>query len=156
MNQGYNSHEIVNMVQPPPEIFDKPWLREGYTSIEHVLRDVYRGQFGWWEDLNPTSLHPAHPADVAREIRAAISDPSAVLARARRLADDGQWKLALHVVDLLALGEGTDDAAIQARSLKAELCRKAATITSSYVTQSLYLNGADELEAKNASRQADA
>ncbi|MBI5285240.1 MAG: alkyl sulfatase [Chloroflexi bacterium] len=155
MNQGYNSHEIVNMVEPPPEVFDKPWLREGYTSIEHVLRDVYRGQFGWWEDLNPTSLHPAHPAAVAREIRDAISDPAAVLARARKLSEAGEWKLALHVIDLLAMGDGADEVTVDARSLKADLCRKAAKITSSYVTQSLYLNGADELEAKNAAKRSD-
>lgn len=156
MNQGYNSHEIVNMITPPPDVFDKPWLREGYTSIEHVLRDVYRGQFGWWEDLNPTSLHPAHPADVAREIRTAITDPAAVLAHARKLADAGKWKLALHVVDLLAMGDDSDEVATGARSIKAELCRTAAKMTPSYVTQSLYLNGADELDAKNASHQAGA
>lgn len=151
MNQGYNSHEIVNMIEPPEEVFNKPWLREGYTSIEHVLRDVYRGQFGWWEDLNPTSLHPAHPRDVAREVRAAISDPKAVLAHARELSEAGQLKLALHVVDLLALGDGADELAIEARTLKADLCRKAAAVNTCYVTQSLYLNGADELETRNAS-----
>lgn len=150
MNAGHNAAEIVNMVEFPPEIFDKPWLLEGYTSLEHVLRDVYRTQFGWWEDLNPTSLHPAHPADVARELRAAITDPEAVLDRARDLADAGELKLALHVVDLLALGDGTDDVVVAARALKADLCRRAAATTSSYVSQSLYLNAADELERANA------
>jgi alkyl sulfatase BDS1-like metallo-beta-lactamase superfamily hydrolase len=150
MNAGHSIAEIVNMVEFPPEIFDKPWLVEGYTSLEHVLRDVYRTQFGWWEDLNPTSLHPAHPADVARELRTAITDPGAVLARSRELADVGQLKLALHVVDLLALGDGSDDVVVAARSLKADLCRRAAASTSSYVTQSLYLNGADELDRANA------
>jgi glyoxylase-like metal-dependent hydrolase (beta-lactamase superfamily II) len=150
MNRGHNVAEIVNMVEFPPEIFGKPWLQEGYTSLEHVLRDVYRTQFGWWEDLNPTSLHPAHPADVARELRAAITDPDAVLARARALADDGETLLALHVVDLLALGEGADPVVVGARQLKAELCRSAAAANPSYVTQSLYLNGADELERRNA------
>jgi alkyl sulfatase BDS1-like metallo-beta-lactamase superfamily hydrolase len=150
MNEGHNVAEIVNMVTFPSEIFDKPWLLEGYTSLEHVLRDVYRTQFGWWEDLNPTSLHPAHPADVARELRAAITDPDAVLARVRNLADDGKVTLALHVVDLLALGDGADPAVVEARSLKADLCRRAAAANPSYVTQSLYLNGADELERVNA------
>jgi alkyl sulfatase BDS1-like metallo-beta-lactamase superfamily hydrolase len=150
MNQGHNVAEIVNMVEFPPEIFDKPWLQEGYTSLEHVLRDVYRTQFGWWEDLNPTSLHPAHPADVARELRAAITDTDAVLDRVRALFDDGQVALALHVVDLLALGDGSDPAIVEARRLKAELCRQAAASNASYVTQSLYLNGADVLERANA------
>jgi glyoxylase-like metal-dependent hydrolase (beta-lactamase superfamily II) len=154
MNRGHNVAEIVNMVEFPPEVFGKPWLMEGYTSLEHVLRDVYRTQFGWWEDLNPTSLHPAHPADVAREIRAAITDPDAVLARVRALADAGELKLALHVVDLLALDQGGDPAVVEARRLKAELCRAAAAANPSYVTQSLYLNGADVLDRANAEATA--
>jgi uncharacterized sulfatase len=146
MNQGHNIAEIVNMVEFPPEVFDRPWLMEGYTSLEHVLRDVYRTQFGWWEDLNPTSLHPAHPADVARELRAAITDPRAVIERAAALRDAGDIQLALHVIDLLALGDGDDPAVADARVLKAELCRLAALANPSYVTQSLYLNGADQLD----------
>lgn len=149
MNEGHNAAEIVNTVVPDPAVFDRPWLAEGYTAIEHILRDVYRSQFGWWEDLNPTSLHPSHPRDVAREVRAAIADPEAVLARTRALRDDGQVTLALHVVDLLALGEGMDQVTVEARALKAELCRLAAVGNPSYVTQSLYLSGADELERAN-------
>ncbi len=150
MNEGYNSHEIINMVEFPAEIFDRPWLVEGYTSRQHVLRDIYRGQFGWWEDQNPTSLNPAHPAEVAAETRAAIGDPAAVVAHARTLAGRGEVQLARHVVDLIALGAGLDESTIEARTLKAELCRKAADSTTSYVTQSLYLNGADELDRANA------
>lgn len=146
MNEGCNIAEIVNIVEFPTEVFDRPWLMEGYTSLEHVLRDVYRTQFGWWEDLNPTSLHPAHPTDVARELRAAIADPQAVLDRARALMQAGQVQLALHVVDLLALGDPADAPTAQAKQLKAELCRAAALANPSYVTQSLYLNGADELD----------
>jgi uncharacterized sulfatase len=154
MNQGHNAAEIVNMVEFPEEVFGKPWMMEGYTSLEHVLRDVYRTQFGWWEDLNPTSLHPAHPADVAREVRAAISDPEAVLARVRALAAEEQVHLALHVVDLLALGDGDEPVAVEARRLKAELCRAAAAANASYVTQSLYLHGADELERADSELEA--
>ncbi len=147
MNKGHTVAEIVNMVEPDPEIFDRPWLQEGYTSIEHVLRDVYRGQFGWWEDLNPTSLHPAHPNDVAREIRSAISDPSKVLDHAKSLAERGELKLALHVIDLLALDPESSPETDEAKVIKADLCRRAANeLTRSYVTQSLYLNGADQLD----------
>lgn len=152
MNDGHNIQEIVNMITPDPEIFDYPWLAEGYTAIEHIFQDIYRSQFGWWTDLNPTSLHPAHPADVAREIRSAITDPAAVLAHARQLAADNQVKLALHVIDLLALGAGNDEFTRDARILKAELCKRAATeVTKSYVSQSLLLNGAAEMERLNES-----
>ncbi len=59
-------------------------------------------------------------------------------------------RLALHVVDLLALDAGGDDVTVEARTLKAEMCRQAAELDTSYVSQSLYLNGADELERANA------
>jgi uncharacterized sulfatase len=111
------------------------------------MRDVYRGQFGWWEDMNPTSLHPAHPDDVAREIHLAIGDPSTVLAHAKSLAERGELKLALHVVDLLALDTESSPETVEAKTIKAELCRRAANeLTASYVTQSLYLHGADQLD----------
>lgn len=151
MNEGYNSHEIVNMVEFPPEIFDRPWLAEGYTSHRHVLRDIYRGQFGWWEDQNPTSLNPAHPAEVATQIRAAIGDASTVLAHAIKLAEQGDLQLSLHVLDLIAMTNGDDDISIQARTLKAKLCRDISNAEPSYVSQSLYKNGADELDRKNKS-----
>ncbi len=152
MNQGLNAHQIVNRIELPPEVFDKPWLAEGYTAVEHVFRDVFRSQFGWWEDYNPTSLHPADPDDVASEVKAAITDPAAVIAHARSLVADGKLKLALHVIDLVALGTDDAETTIEARALKADLCRLAAKeLTPSYVSKSLYLNGADELEALNES-----
>ncbi len=151
MNQGLNAHQIVNRIELPPEIFDKPWLAEGYTAIEHVFRDVFRSQFGWWEDFNPTSLHPADPDEVAAEVKAAITDPDAVIAHARSLAAEGKLKLALHVIDLVALGTDSEPTTIEARTFKAELCRLAAEeLTPSYVSKSLYLNGANELEALNS------
>lgn len=149
MNEGRTIGEIVNMVEFPPEIFDKPWLVEGYTAREHILRDVYRINFGWWEDLNPTSLHPAHPADIARETATAITDKAAVIDRVKALQAAGDIKLALHIVDLLALADGDDPFVIEARSLKAELCMVASKQTTAYVSQSLYRNGAAELQRKN-------
>jgi uncharacterized sulfatase len=68
----------------------------------------------------------------------------------RALAAEGQVHLALHVVDLLALGDGDEPVVVEARRLKAELCRAAAMANASYVTQSLYLHGADELERAGA------
>jgi uncharacterized sulfatase len=79
-------------------------------------------------------------------LRAAIGDTEAVLARVIALRDSGQVQLALHVVDLLALGAGDDPAAVEAKRLKAELCRLGALASSSYVTQSLYLNEAESID----------
>ena len=87
---------------------------------------------------------------------AAIADPAAFAARARALAERGEVRVALHVIDLLALGTGSDEITTEARALKAELCRQAAALDTSYVSQSLYLNGADVLDRANAEANIDA
>ena len=76
----------------------------------------------------------------------AISDRSAVLARARELADAGDAQLALHVVDLLALAPGDDPDVVAARELKAELCNTRADEVDPYVSRSCYRSSARLLE----------
>ncbi len=141
----YGEPQALPLTETHPLSATNPYGRSK-LMIEDMLRDVYRTQFGWWEDLNPTSLHPAHPVDVARELRAAITDPQAVIDRARALMEAGDLQLGLHVIDLLALGTPDDPSVAEAMRLKAEMCRLSAQANPSYVTQSLYLNGADELE----------
>ena len=103
MNAGMSEGEILADITYPDELFDRPWMRPTYGAPDYIVRDVYREENGWW-DRNPTTLHPAPPAEAAAAVLSAIADPQAVLDRARALADDGQTQLALHVVDLLALG----------------------------------------------------
>src|SRR5690606_29540429 len=106
---------------------------------------IYRSENGWW-DRNPTSLHPAAPADAAREIGAAIRDKEAVLAHARSLAERGEHQLALHVIDLLATAEGDAPEIAEARRLKAAWLRERARQVRSYVSRSLYHASATTLE----------
>ena len=137
MNTGMNEHEILADIEYPAELFDQPWMRPTYGAPDYVVRDLYREENGWW-DRNPTTLHPAPPPAAADAIRSAIADPAAVLARARELAESGETQLALHVVDVLALGSGTEPEVVEARELKAELCRVRAKEIEPYVSRSCY------------------
>ena len=123
-----------------------------YGAPDYVVRDAYREENGWW-DRNPTTLHPAPPAEAAAAVLSAITDPQAVLDRARALADDGQTQLALHVVDLLALGHGGEPVVVAARTLKAELCNTRAGEIDPYVSKSCYRSSARLLETGPASWQ---
>jgi uncharacterized sulfatase len=69
-----------------------------------------------------------------------------VLARARELQAAGEIQLALHVVDLLALAPGDGPDLVEARRLKAELCRALGEDSPSFVSQSLYLSSARIIE----------
>jgi alkyl sulfatase BDS1-like metallo-beta-lactamase superfamily hydrolase len=145
MNRGMDEREILADLRYPPELFDQPWMRPTYGCAEYIVRDLYREENGWW-DRNPTSLHPAAPAAAASAVLSALVDKAAVLARARELDASGETQLALHVIDLLALAPGDDPEVVEARQLKAELCRKRAREVDPYVSQACYRSSAALLE----------
>lgn len=152
MNAGMSEGEILADITYPDELFDQPWMRATYGAPDYIVRDAYREENGWW-DRNPTTLHPAAPAEAADAVMSAIADPRAVLDRARTLADDGQTQLALHVVDLLALGHGDEPVVVEARALKAELCMTRASEVTPYVSKSCYRSSARLLATGPASWQ---
>lgn len=145
MNQGLGERDILAQMHYPDELFGMPWMRPAYGDPNYIVRDIYRSENGWW-DRNPTTLHPAAPDAVARAQAAAITDKAAVLAQARRLAGSGELQLALHVIDLLALAEGFAPEIAQARALKAGWLRERAGQVHSYVSRSLYQDGAARME----------
>lgn len=146
MNEGLDERQILARLDYPKEIFGVDWLKPTYGEPSYVVRDVYRAENGWW-DRNPTSLHPAPPDRVAREVGAAITDKAGVLARAAALASRGEWQLALHVVDLLATAEGEAAEFAEARRLKAAWLRERAGQVRSYVSRNLFLSSAERLDA---------
>lgn len=150
MNDGMDEHEILADMTYPSELFDQPWMRPTYGDPDYIVRDLYREENGWW-DRNPTTLHPAPPTDAADAVRSAIADPALVLTRARELATAGDTQLALHVIDLLALGTGDEPEVVEARALKAELCRTRASEVQPFVSKSCYRSSALLLDDGHAS-----
>jgi alkyl sulfatase BDS1-like metallo-beta-lactamase superfamily hydrolase len=141
LNRGMNEREILADLDYPPELFDLPWLKPLYGSPDYIVRDLVREESGWW-DRNPTSLHPAAPADVARATFDAMADPDAVIAQAEALAADGQVQLAMHVIDLVALGPDDEPAVTRARTIKADLCRARSKEIAPYPSKGLYKSSA--------------
>jgi alkyl sulfatase BDS1-like metallo-beta-lactamase superfamily hydrolase len=150
MNLGMDEGEILADMTYPEQLFDQPWMLPLYGAPEYIVRDLYREENGWW-DRNPTALHPAPQADAAAAVRSAIGDPEAVIARARALAGGGDTQLALHVIDLLALGAGDDPVVVEARELKAELCRARAREVDPFVSKSCYRSSASLLDGGHTS-----
>ena len=137
LNRGLNEREILADLEYPPAVFDYPWLTHVYGSPDYIVRDLVREESGWW-DRNPTSLHPAAPTDVARATFDAIADPDAVIAQAEALADDGKVQLAMHVIDLVALGPDDEPAVTRARGIKSDLCRARSKEIAPYPSKGLY------------------
>jgi uncharacterized sulfatase len=145
MNAGMDETEILADMHYPAELFETSWMRPSYGAPDYIVRDLYREENGWW-DRNPTTLHPAPPADAAAAVLSAVADPQKVLERAQALADEGQTQLALHVIDLLALGRGDEPEVIEARALKAKLCRARAREVDPFVSKSCYRSSAGLLD----------
>lgn len=124
LNAGWSRREILTADLDYPEaIFGKWYMQDAHGSRDLLLHAACDTHIGWW-DRNPTSLRPA-PIDAAAAAVLSAVDPQVVLDRARSLRDQGHTQLALHVIDLVALADpGEHDAVAEARSLKAELCRR--------------------------------
>lgn len=147
MNRGEGEAQIVHEIRPPPEIFEHRFMKQGYGCIDYLVRDIWRGENGWW-DRNVTTLHPARRADAANARYRALPDPARVLAHAQALAAQGHWQRALHVVDLLALADDTLPLVAGARALKAELLERRATQMTSAVSRQVMLSSAEELRGE--------
>ena len=101
MNEGKWLEEVLREIEYPPS--DKPWLRPIYDHPEFVARNVYR-LYGGWYDGNPANILPAGSAEVATALVAAAGAAN-LLERARRLRDEGDLRLACHLVDFVRKGE---------------------------------------------------
>lgn len=145
MNDGMDEREILADMSYPDRLFDHPWMRPTYGHPDYIVRDIYREENGWW-DRNPTTLHPAPPGEAAAAVMSAIDNPQAVIDRAKDLAAEGETQLALHVIDLLALGRGDEPEVAEARALKAELCRTRAGEIEPFVSKSCYRSSASLLD----------
>ena len=137
LNRGLNEREILADIDYPDDVFGFPWLSWAYGSPEYIVRDLVREESGWW-DRNPTTLHPSPPDEVARATFDAIADPDAVIALAEAHAEDGNPQLAMHVIDLVALGPDDEPAVIQARAIKSDLCRARSKQIAPYPSKGLY------------------
>ncbi len=101
MNEGKWLEDILPEIEYPPA--DKPWLRPIYDHPEFVARNVYR-LYGGWYDGNPANMLPAHSRAIAEALVSATGSES-ILARARKLRDEGDLQLACHLVDFVRKGE---------------------------------------------------
>ena len=101
MNEGKWLEDILREIEYPPT--DKPWLQPIYDHPEFVARNVYR-LYGGWYDGDPADMLPAHSADIAA-IVVSIAGADNLLARARKLRDDGDLQMASHIADFVRKGD---------------------------------------------------
>lgn len=101
MNDGKWLEDIIRDIDWPDT--NKPWLQPIYDHPEFIARNVYRIYGGWWNG-DAADMLPAHSHDVAAELIGATG-ADGILARARKLRDDGDLQIACHLVDFVRKGD---------------------------------------------------
>jgi alkyl sulfatase BDS1-like metallo-beta-lactamase superfamily hydrolase len=113
MNEGAALDEVLLTVRAPAHLADRPYLQPVYDEPEFIVRNVWR-LYGGWYDGNPASLKPAPDAAVASELAELAGGAAALAARAGVLADEGDFRLACHLVEL-AHRAAPDDQSVHER-----------------------------------------
>jgi alkyl sulfatase BDS1-like metallo-beta-lactamase superfamily hydrolase len=104
MNAGQTLDEILHEVSVPAEALDKPWLRPVYDEPEFVVRNIWRLYGGWWNQ-DPAELKPAPRTALATELVGLTGGVQPLIDRAAELADEGEFRLACHLVEVAVQAE---------------------------------------------------
>jgi alkyl sulfatase BDS1-like metallo-beta-lactamase superfamily hydrolase len=109
-NQGVTINEIHNVYELPKSILAR-WDCRGYHgSAQHNSRGVIQRFLGFW-DCNPATLVPLSPADSAPLYVEMMGGSKKILARGRKLHDQGKYLLAQEIVNKLVQAEPTNTTA---------------------------------------------
>lgn len=98
MNRGVPLDRVIHEVTVPAHLADKPYLRPVYDHPQFLVRNVWR-RYGGWYDGEPDNLLPAPRAEQAGEWVALAGGVGAVVGRALALADQGNHRLACHLIE---------------------------------------------------------
>ena len=140
-NQGYTMLEIAEMIELP-ESLRHNWASRGYYgSVSHNAKAVYNFYLGWF-DGNPATLHELPPADAARRSLEYMGGADAVLARARRDFDAGEYRWVAQVVSQVVFAEPQNK---PARALLADALEQLGYQTENATWRNFYLQGAADL-----------
>jgi alkyl sulfatase BDS1-like metallo-beta-lactamase superfamily hydrolase len=98
MNQGLPLDAILERVQAPKELLERPYLRPVYDEPGFVVRNLWR-LYGGWYDGNPSHWKPAREKDLAAAVAALAGGTQKLLHRAKEYAQAGQLDLASHFIE---------------------------------------------------------
>ena len=102
MNTGCTLDKVLHAVEFPKHLLEKPYLKPVYDHAQFIVRNVWR-LYGGWYDGEPDNLLPAPRAELAREWVALAGGLDGVLKRAGELTDEGNLRLACHLVEYAVL-----------------------------------------------------
>ena len=140
-NRGLTSTEIAEELRLPPELEAEPSSRGYYGTVSHNAKAVYQRYLGWF-DGNPAHLNPHPPVAAATRYVEFMGGAEAVLEKARRSFDEGDYRWVAEVVNHVVFADPEN---ATARHLQADALEQLGYQSESGPWRTFYLTGAQEL-----------
>jgi len=141
MNHGLTAAEIAETIRLPKSL-DGAWHTRGYYGhIRHNVKAIYQKYLGWY-DANPVNLDPLPPVDAARKYVEYMGGADAILTRAKRDFDTGEFRFVAQALSHLVFAEPDNQAA---RAMLADTFEQLGYAAESSTWRNAYLFGAQEL-----------
>ncbi len=115
MNRGANLDEVLQAVKAPADLLAKPYLVPKYDDPEFVVRGIWHLYAGWFTG-DAAQLKPASAVTLATEIAALAGGAGALVSRAEALAQTGQVRVAVQLVEYAARAAPEDKSVQAARA----------------------------------------
>lgn len=142
-NHGYTRDEIAEQFTLPDGLA-KVWANRGYYgSISHNVKATYVLYLGWF-DGNPATLHELTPVESAKRYVEFMGGADAVLEKARKYYDKGEYRWVAQVVKHVVFADPNNQAA---KSLEADALEQMGYQAESGPWRNFYLTGAQELRS---------
>jgi alkyl sulfatase BDS1-like metallo-beta-lactamase superfamily hydrolase len=141
MNAGLTGIEIAEVLELP-EVLSKHWYNRGYYgTMSHNSKAVYQRYMGWY-DANPANLHALPPEPAAKLYVEAMGGADAVVERARKASDAGEYRWAAMLLNHAVFADPQNQ---KARDLLADVYSQLAYQAEAGTWRNIYLTGAQEL-----------
>ena len=148
-NQGLTIDQAIERIKLPLRHEQDFRTQQLYGVVEHHVRQVYTGLFGWFDE-DPSKLFPTPQPERAGKMIAAFGgrDAARVLFDTALMEEDYRW--ALEVGSYLVFDQDPQDATQDKLRLAAALravayCSSAANVRNWCLTQALELDGSIDL-----------
>jgi linear primary-alkylsulfatase len=141
LNKGHTGPEIAELVELPPSLAREWHCREFYGSVSHNTKAIYQRYMGWF-DGNPAHLWEHPPREQARRYVEFMGGVEAVLEKAQRSFEAGDYRWVAEVVNHVVFAEPENDAA---RGLQADALERLGHGAENATWRNFFLMGAKEL-----------
>jgi linear primary-alkylsulfatase len=141
LNQGYVGSEIAETFELPPSLANEWYCRGYYGSISHNVKAIYQRYMGWF-DGNPAHLWEHPPVEAATRYVECMGGADAVLERARRAYDAGDYRWVAQLVNHVIFADPKNTAALE---LQATAFEQLGYQAENATWRNFYLMGAREL-----------